>query len=167
MSSQPESVWDYPRPPAVDTDGGEDVRVVLGGAEIARTRQAVRVLETSHPPTYYLPLDAFGAHVLRGALEPHPTFCEFKGVATYWDLVTGRTSLPRAGWSYERPAPGYEALRHHVALMPALLDRAVRPDDGCFVDGERVRPQEGGFYGGWVTSRVRGPFKGAPGTGAW
>ncbi len=162
-----ESVWDYPRPPAVDTSGGELVRVVLGGVEVARTDRAVRVLETFHPPTYYLPCDAFVDGVLRPAAERRTTVCEFKGVAGYRDLVVEGTRLSRAAWSYGWPRPGYEALRDHVALMPGVVDGATGPGDGCFVDGERVRPQEGAFYGGWVTSRVTGPFKGGPGTLGW
>lgn len=160
-------MWDYPRPPAVDSSGGEEVRVVLGGVEVARADQALRVLETSHPPTYYLPRGAFAAGLLRPALDGRPTVCEFKGVATYWDLRAGHLLVPRAGWSYDAPRAGFEMLRDHVALMPGLLDGACGPDDGCFVDGERVRAQAGGFYGGWITSRVRGPFKGAPGTRSW
>ena len=162
-----ESVWDYPRPPVVDARGGEEVRVVLAGREVARTDRALRVLETSHPPTYYLPQDAFAPGVLRRALDARTTVCEFKGVADYWDLLVGSTRLARAGWSYDRPRPGFEELRGHVALMPAEVDRATGPDDGCFVDAERVTAQEGRFYGGWVTSRVTGPFKGAPGTLLW
>lgn len=161
-----ESVWDYPRPPVWDV-AGEEVRVVLGGTEIAGTSRALRVLETSHPPTYYLPRDAFTPGVLRPALEDRRTVCEFKGVASYWDLVLGRVRLPGVGWSYETPQPGFEELVGHVALMPGLIDGATRPEDGCFVDGERVVAQEGGFYGGWITSRVTGPFKGAPGTRGW
>ncbi|WP_122262006.1 DUF427 domain-containing protein [Ornithinimicrobium cerasi] len=162
-----ESVWDYPRPPAVDGSGTEQVVVVFGGVEVARSTQALRVLETSHPPTYYLPRAAFADGVLRAAQDAHTTWCEFKGTATYWDLVVGRVRRPRAAWSYESPSPRYHRLLGHVALMPGLVDRATCPEDGCFVDGERVRPQEGGFYGGWITSRVTGPFKGPPGTRGW
>lgn len=162
-----EHVWDYPRPPAVDDSGGEVVRVVLGGTEIVRTDRALRVLETSHPPTYYLPRGAFAAGVLRPARDGWTTLCEFKGVADYWDLVVGGTRLARAGWSYDRPRAGFEALRDHVALMPGSVEGATCPEDGCFVDGERVSAQDGGFYGGWITSQVVGPFKGAPGTLLW
>lgn len=162
-----ESVWDYPRPPVVDVEGGEDVRVVLAGTEVARTTRALRVLETSHPPTYYLPREAFLTGLLRPAIEGHPTVCEFKGVASYWDLVVAGVRLPRVGWSYEAPLPGFEGLLGHVALMPGLVAGASGVEDGCFVDGERVGAQEGGFYGGWITSRVTGPFKGAPGTRGW
>jgi uncharacterized protein (DUF427 family) len=152
-----ESVWDYPRPPAVETSG-EPIEVHLGGTVIASTRAALRVLETSHPPTYYLPLEAFVA----GALVPveGSTVCEWKGRAAYMDVVGGGTRAPRAGWHYPTPVPAYVVLAGHVALMPGLMD-------ACLVDGERVRPQEGGFYGGWITDRVVGPFKGSPGSWGW
>ncbi len=152
-----ESVWDYPRPPALDASG-ELVEVQLGGVVVARTRASLRVLETSHPPTYYLPTDAF----VDGALVPVEghTVCEWKGRASYFDVVGGGRRAPRAAWTYPEPVDAYAALAGHVAVMPGLVD-------ACFVDGERVRPQEGGFYGGWVTDRVVGPFKGGPGTWGW
>jgi uncharacterized protein (DUF427 family) len=152
-----ESVWDYPRPPALEPLT-ELVEVHLGGVVVARTRAALRVLETSHPPTYYLPSASFAA----GTLVPveGQTVCEWKGVASYFDVVAGGRRAPRAAWTYPDPVGAFAALAGHVAVMPGLVD-------GCFVDGERVRPQEGGFYGGWVTSRVVGPFKGAPGTWTW
>jgi len=152
-----ESVWDYPRPPAVEpTD--ELVEVVLGGEVVAHTRTALRVLETSHPPTYYLPLDAF----VDGALVPAPgsTVCEWKGRASYFDVAAGGRRALRAAWHYPDPVPAYAVLAGHVAVMPALVD-------ACFVDGEQVRAQEGGFYGGWVTDRLVGPFKGGPGSWGW
>jgi len=152
-----ESVWDYPRPPAVEpTD--ELVEVVLGGEVVAHTRKALRVLETSHPPTYYLPLDAF----VDGALVPAPgsTVCEWKGRASYFDVAAGGRRALRAAWHYPDPVPAYAVLAGHVAVMPALVD-------ACFVDGEQVRAQEGGFYGGWVTDRLVGPFKGGPGSWGW
>jgi uncharacterized protein (DUF427 family) len=152
-----ESVWDYPRPPRVEPSR-EVLEVRLGGVVVARTTASLRVLETSHPPTYYLPRAAFA----EGALRPcaGSTFCEWKGEAAYFDVVGGRVAAPRAAWTYPRPSPGFEALLEHVAVMPAAVD-------ACTVDGEVVTPQEGGFYGGWVTSRVVGPFKGGPGTWGW
>jgi uncharacterized protein (DUF427 family) len=152
-----ESVWDYPRPPRVEPSD-EEVEVVLGGEVVARTRNALRVLETSHPPVYYLPFASF----TWGAVVPAEgtTFCEFKGTATYFDLVGGGRRAPRAAWTYEQPAVGFEAIYAHLAVMPGLVDR-------CTVNGEVVVPQEGGFYGGWITSRVVGPFKGGPGTVGW
>lgn len=155
-----ESVWDYPRPPRVErTD--ELVVVELAGVEVARTRSALRVLETSHPPTYYLPSDAFTPGVLRPAASGRTTTCEFKGVAAYHDLVLSAELVVRdAGWSYPSPRPGFEALRGTVALYPGRVDRVT-------VDGEVVTAQAGDFYGGWITGRVTGPFKGGPGTRGW
>ena len=152
-----ESVWDYPRPPRVEPTG-EHVVVELGGVVVADTHRALRVLETSHPPVYYLPVE----DVAPGALVPvaGTTWCEFKGTAHYLDVVAGGRTATRAAWAYPRPSPGYEVLVDHVAFYPGLLDRVT-------VDGEVVRAQEGGFYGGWVTDRVVGPFKGAPGTRGW
>ena len=158
MSGTPESVWDYPRPPRVEPST-EEVVVVLGGVEVARTNASLRVLETSHPPTYYLPRGSFADGVVVD-VPGGTTVCEFKGVARYADLVAGGLRARRAAWHYPDPRPGYEALVDHLAVMPGLVD-------ACFVDGERVVPQEGGFYGGWITSAVTGPFKGAPGTRGW
>jgi uncharacterized protein (DUF427 family) len=134
------------------------VEVVLGGQTIARTEHALRVLETSHPPTYYLPRGEFVAGSLRPA--EGESFCEWKGVAAYLDLVAGAVVAARAAWTYPAPRSGYASLADHVALYPAAVDR-------CLVDGEVVVPQPGGFYGGWITSRVVGPFKGGPGTQLW
>ena len=155
-----ESVWDYPRPPRVEPTG-EQVVVRLGGvvvAETDRVHPALRVLETSHPPTYYLPVGAFAA----GSLEPgeDSSWCEFKGAAAYLDLVGGDVRAAGAAWTYPRPSPGFEVLADHVALYPGRVDEVT-------VEGERVRPQAGGFYGGWITDRVAGPFKGGPGTAGW
>ncbi|MGZ8751291.1 MAG: DUF427 domain-containing protein [Pseudonocardia sp.] len=152
-----ESVWDYPRPPRLEpTD--ELVEIVLGGRTIASTRAALRVLETSHPPTYYVPAHAFA----EGSLVPAAgtSFCEWKGSARYFDVVSGDVRAPRAAWAYPDPTPGFRTIVDHVAVYPAAMDR-------CLVDGEVVLPQPGGFYGGWITSRVIGPFKGDPGTAGW
>lgn len=150
-------MWDYPRPPRVEPTS-ERVTVELGGVTVADTSEALRVLETSHPPTYYLPRSAF----VDGALQPAfgTSWCEFKGSADYFDVVGGDRAAEQAGWTYPAPSPGYEALRDHVALYPGRMDRVT-------VAGEVVRPQEGGFYGGWITDRVVGPFKGAAGTRGW
>jgi len=137
---------------------GREVVVVLGGVEVCRTRRALRVLETSHPPTWYLPEDDWAP----GALRPAPgrSFCEYKGEASYLDVAADDRVESAAAWTYPDPSPGYELLRGAVAVYPARMDR-------CTVDGEVVRPQEGGFYGGWVTGDVVGPFKGAAGTRGW
>jgi uncharacterized protein (DUF427 family) len=152
-----ESVWDYPRPPRVELTP-ERVEVWLGGECVAATAAALRVLETSHPPTYYLPRTAFA----EGSLRPceGASWCEWKGAAAWFDVQGGGRSVPRAAWAYPDPAPGFASLWGHVAVLPGAMDR-------CLVDGERVVPQEGGFYGGWITSRVVGPFKGGPGSRGW
>ncbi len=153
-----ESVWDYPRPPRVE-DSDKHIRVVLGGVVIAETRRARRVLETSHPPVYYIPLEDVR---LADHFTPRPgtTFCEWKGAASYYDITVGDRAAPGGAWTYRRPAPGFEALKDYVAFCPGRMD-------ACFVDGERVQAQPGDFYGGWITSAIVGPFKGAPGTRGW
>lgn len=152
-----ESVWDYPRPPRIEPDGREVV-VVLGGVEVCRTSRALRVLETSHPPSWYLPREDW----VPGSLVPAPgsSYCEWKGLATYLTVVGGDREAVAAAWTYPQPSPGFEVLRDAVAVYPAAMDR-------CTVGGEVVTPQEGGFYGGWVTSDVVGPFKGTPGSQGW
>jgi uncharacterized protein (DUF427 family) len=152
-----ESVWDYPRPPRIERSS-EHIEVVLGGITVAATDASYRVLETSHPPTYYLPREAF----LPGSLRPAAgsSFCEWKGTASYLDVLGGTTVAPRAAWTYPDPTSGFAVIVDHVAVYPGLMER-------CTVDGEIVLPQPGGFYGGWVTSRVVGPFKGGPGTQGW
>ena len=152
-----ESVWDYPRPPRVEPTP-RHVRVEFDGVAVADTRHALRVLETSHPPVYYIPpRDVKLQHLVA---EERRTVCEYKGVASYYTLKMGDRVSKNAAWSYHHPAPGYEALTDHVAFYPSLVD-------ACYVDGERVRAQEGDFYGGWITSDIAGPFKGAPGTESW
>jgi uncharacterized protein (DUF427 family) len=134
------------------------VRVEAGGEVVADTRRALRVLETSHPPVYYIP----PGDVRRDLLRPSSrrTICEFKGVASYHDLVIGERVIRDAAWSYAEPRPGYENLRDHLAFYPGKMD-------ACHVDDERVAAQPGDFYGGWITSDVEGPFKGGPGTRGW
>jgi uncharacterized protein (DUF427 family) len=135
------------------------VRVTLGGQTLADTRAAWRVLETSHPPTWYLP----PADVADGVLtrsDARSTFCEWKGAATYWDVrVADGRLLEAAAWSYERPTAGFAPITDHLAFSPARLE--------CWVDDEHARPQEGGFYAGWITDDVVGPFKGGAGTVGW
>ncbi len=152
-----ESVWDYPRPPRLESEPRR-ITVTLGGVLIADTTAALRILETSHPPTYYLPPSDIDPACLRPA--PGSSFCEWKGTARYWTLAAGGKVAEQAAWSYPDPTEGYQALRDHVALYCAAVDR-------CEVGGEVARPQPGGFYGGWVTSWVVGPFKGGPGSLGW
>ena len=157
ISPGQESVWDYPRPPRLETFAGS-ITVELGGETIARADRGWRVLETSHPPTYYLPPSAFEDGALRAAAGS--SWCEWKGVATYYDLVSQSRVAERAGWAYLDPTPGFTALTGAIAVMAAQTDR-------CTVNGEQVESQPGGFYGGWITSWVKGPFKGIPGSMGW
>jgi len=152
-----ESVWDYPRPPALEKVP-ERLRVIFAGQVIADTSSGYRMLETSHPPVYYIPSE----DVAMDRLEPSVTgsFCEFKGEAQYWSImVDGRTSR-NAAWSYPDPSPAYRAITDHLAFYAS-------PVDECWVGEERVQPQDGDFYGGWITSKIVGPFKGGPGTFGW
>jgi uncharacterized protein (DUF427 family) len=152
-----ESVWDYPRPPRLER-ARRVVRVEHGGEVVAHSTRALRVCETASPPVYYVPL----ADVRRDLLEAssHRSFCEWKGAAHYWSLRVGDRFAPDAAWGYPEPDPAFAALRDHVAFYPGRVD-------GCWLDDERVRPQAGGFYGGWVTDEIVGPFKGEPGTEGW
>lgn len=152
-----ESVWDYPRPPRVERMPAT-IGVRFGGRLIVSTDNAVRVLETSHPPVYYLPIADFAP----GALVPveGTTHCEFKGAADYFDVVAGGARSPSSAWTYPSPVRGYEDLMTRAAIYPSQMDE-------CTVDGEVVQAQEGDFYGGWVTSAIVGPFKGGAGTWGW
>jgi len=150
------SVWDHPRPPQIAADTREIV-IRWGDVEVARTRRAVKVLETAHPPSFYLPWDDVVRHLLQPAQGG--SFCEWKGPARYWTLVDGDRRLPGVAWSYPQPMAGAEALANCVAFYPAQLE--------CTVDGARVQAQPGGFYGGWITPDLAGPFKGAPGSEGW
>lgn len=152
-----ESVWDYPRPPRVEPVT-ETVRVRFGGRDIVRTNAAVRVLETSHPPVFYVPIDEVEPGVLH--LTPSRTFCEFKGAASYYTVRVEGTESVDAAWTYPNPSPGYEPLAGMVAFYPERVE-------ACYVGDERVKAQPGDFYGGWITSSVVGPFKGGPGTAGW
>ena len=150
------SVWDYPRPPCLVPETREVV-IFWGDVEVARTRRAIRVLETSHPPSFYLPFD----DIAQGLLQPAAgtSFCEWKGPACYWTLVDGKRRLARVAWSYAQPLVGAEALANCVAFYPQGLS--------CSVDGAIVAPQPGGFYGGWITPELTGPFKGEAGSEGW
>ncbi len=153
MAFPRERVADYPRPPAL-VPCDRQVRVEAFGRVLAESRRSLRVLETFHPPTFYLPPAALEITMLRPAAGR--SFCEWKGVARYFDVVAadGR-ALERVVWQYPDPTPAYAELAGWFALYPA-------PMDGCWLDGELVQPQPGGFYGGWITADVEGPFKGDP-----
>lgn len=152
-----ESVWDFPRP-AIAQPSAAHVVIEHAGIVVADTRASVRTLETSHPPSYYIPPADVRPGVLRRAAGS--SICEWKGTAIYWDVVIGTTVLASVGWSYPDPTRPFAALKDHVAFY-------ARPFDRCSVDGETVVPQPGEFYGGWITSTVTGPFKGAPGSWGW
>ena len=152
-----ESVWDYPRPPRLEEFRGS-ITVELGGETIATTDRGWRVLETSHPPTYYVPAAAFAPGTLRETAGS--SWCEWKGQASYYDLTTAARTAERSGWTYLAPTRGFTPIAGAIAVMASQVDR-------CTVNGEEVRPQPGGFYGGWVTSWVTGPFKGIPGSMGW
>jgi uncharacterized protein (DUF427 family) len=150
-------VWDYPRPPRLERDTRR-VRVVLGGVFVADTTGAYRVLETSHPPTFYLPPGDFAT----GALTPAEgsSFCEWKGRADYLDVTGGGVTAGRAAWTYPDPSPAFAAIAGYVSLYPGRMDE-------CRVGDALVERQEGDFYGGWITPEIVGPFKGGPGTWGW
>ncbi|MGV8907439.1 MAG: DUF427 domain-containing protein [Propionicimonas sp.] len=152
-----ESVWDYPRPPMLRASD-RLVELVLGGELICRTTAALQVLETSHPPTWYLPRSAFAPEVL--VPTAGGSFCEWKGAASYLDVHGGGRTAPRAAWYYPNPNPAYAQLQGHIAIYAAAMD-------SCRVDGVQVVAQPGGFYGGWITPEVVGPFKGIPGSTGW
>ena len=149
-----ESVWDYPRPPRARPSAARVV-VELDGEVLADTRRSLRVLETSHPPVYYIPAADVRGERLRPSAR-RPSWCEYKGEASYYD-ASDRVAV---AWSYASPSPGYEAIAGWYAFYPGRVDRAT-------VDGEPVQAQPGDFYGGWITSAVTGPFKGGPGTTGW
>lgn len=148
-----ESVWDYPRPPAIVRDT-RLVEVFTGKRRIARTDRAYRVLETASPPSFYLPPEDVEQDVLKPANGR--SFCEWKGEAVYWGLAG---LLEPVAWSYPSPSDRFRDLRDYLGFYPGRVR--------CFVDGERVEPQPGGFYGGWITGEIVGPVKGEPGTGHW
>lgn len=152
-----ESVWDYPRPPRLE-DTEKHIQIVLNGIVIADTSRAKRVLETSHPPVYYIPPEEVRLQYFTPAAGQ--SYCEWKGMASYYTITVGDRTVPQAAWYYPNPAPAFAALQNHIAFYPSRMD-------SCTVDGELVTPQAGDFYGGWVTSDIVGPFKGEPGTLGW
>ena len=152
-----ESVWDYPRPPAIEPVTSR-LRVELGGIVLAETTNGYRILETSQPPTYYFPAADVRADLLQAST--HRTFCEWKGQAGYWAANVAGVVVPDVAWSYDRPNDRYAAIAGHLAFYAQRVD-------ACWVDDDRVVPMEGSFYGGWITAKVTGPFKGGPGTAGW
>jgi len=152
-----ESVWDYPRPPRLE-ESPRRIRVVFNGVTIADTTRAWRVLETSHPPVYYIPPEDIRMDYF--TLTSRSTYCEFKGAARYYTIAVGDRTAENVAWSYPNPSPGYESLRDYIALYPGRMD-------ACYVDEEQAQAQPGDFYGGWITSNIVGPFKGEPGTLGW
>ena len=153
-----ESVWDYPRPPMLD-QSHKHIKVIFNGVVIAETERAKRILETSHPPVYYIPLEDVKLEQYFSVTR-RTTFCEWKGAASYYTITVGDKTATNAAWFYQNPTHPYEALANHVAFYPGKMD-------ACFVDDEQVQAQEGDFYGGWITSEIVGPFKGGAGTFGW
>lgn len=152
-----ESVWDYPRPPKLEEVPAR-VRVVFAGITVADSLEAIRVLETSHPPNYYIPPGDIDMKCLSPCLGA--SLCEWKGKALYFSVAVGPRVAEKAAWTYRDPTPAFASIRDYIAFYAG-------PMDGCYVDDERVTPQPGGFYGGWITSNIAGPFKGDRGTMGW
>ena len=152
-----ESVWDYPRPPCAEPTF-RHIRIAHGGVVLAETSSSIRTLETSHPPTYYIPQADIAMSLLTAT--DRTSFCEWKGHAVYWTVAIAGSVFRDVGWSYPNPTQGFAALRDHIAFYAA-------PFDQCLVDNVQVIPQPGGFYGGWITPDVGGPFKGVPGSNFW
>lgn len=152
-----ESVWDYPRPPRLERTA-KHILVKVNGWVLAESTQAFRVLETSHPPVYYLPPEAVRTDLLQQQ-SGKSTFCEWKGRAVYWDLINKHFRIPAIAWSYPEPNRRFSDIRDYLAFYPSKVN--------AFVDGEGVQAQKGDFYGGWITKDIVGPFKGGPGTWGW
>ena len=152
-----ESVWDYPRPPRLE-DVNKHITITFNGILIVDTSRAKRVLETSHPPVYYIPPGDIRKNVLMSVSGS--SFCEWKGEAMYYDVVVNEKRAARAAWSYPNPTTHFSSIQDYVAFYAHLMD-------ACYVDGEQVQPQPGNFYGGWITQNIVGPFKGVPGSWGW
>lgn len=152
-----ESVWDYPRP-AIAEPSSKQIKIIFNEVAIAESQNTYRVLETSHPPVYYIPPE----DVKMEYFSPisRQTFCEWKGVAKYYAIAVGEKTISHAAWYYPKPTLSFTAIQNYIAVYPSLMD-------ACYVDGERVQAQEGDFYGGWVTRDIVGPFKGGSGTWGW
>ena len=152
-----ESVWDYPRPPVL-VDCHKTIKVIFAGQLIAESSNTKRVLETSHPPTFYIPPEDVRVDLLQPI--SNTSFCEWKGMARYYDIVVDSKTASAASWCYPEPTRRFESMRNYLAFYPHMMD-------ACFVGDEKVQSQAGGFYGGWITSDIVGPFKGEPGTMGW
>lgn len=152
-----ESVWDYPRPPRLESSS-KHIQVIFNGIVLADTRAAVRILETSHPPVYYIPPDDIQQAYLTRTQQS--SFCEWKGAASYYTVRVGDKTAENAAWFYPNPVKAYAVLKNYVAFYPSKMD-------ACYVDDERVQTQPGDFYGGWITHDIVGPFKGSAGTMGW
>lgn len=153
-----ESVWDYPRPPRLEKLS-KNIKIVFNGVTIAETSNGYRVLETSHPPVYYLPPQDIRIEYLHQTNKP-ASFCEWKGLANYYAVKVGDKEAINVAWSYDNPTTNFAPIQNYIAFYAS-------PMDGCYVDGEQVMPQPGGFYGGWITKDIVGPFKGEPGSWGW
>lgn len=152
-----ESVWDYPRPPKLEKVNST-VEVFFAGRRIASSNNALRILETSHPPTIYIPPEDIEKDVL--IKSDQTTFCEWKGKGNYYHLESGSQRVENAAWYYPEPKKSYRELKDHLSFYPSKVE-------ACFINGEKVEAQAGDFYGGWITSKIVGPFKGAPNTFGW
>ena len=152
-----ESVWDYPRPPRLE-ESSAHVRIFLNGHQLVDSCQTIRVLETSHPPVYYIP--PADVDMSKCELSSRHTFCEWKGVAQYYSIRVGDCFEPDASWCYSEPSEKFQQIRSYLAFYPSRMDE-------CWVDSEKVQAQPGDFYGGWITSNIVGPFKGGVGTWGW
>ncbi|NQX94458.1 MAG: DUF427 domain-containing protein [Erythrobacter sp.] len=152
-----ESVWDYPRP-AICEPTQRRIQIIHKGVELVDTSRAWRTLETSHPPTYYIPPEDVALDHLKH--NPRRTMCEWKGQARYWDIHAGSDVVEAGAWSYPSPSATFAPIRDYLAFYPDPLDE-------CLVDGVRITPQPGQFYGGWISQYETGPFKGIPGSRFW
>lgn len=152
-----ESVWDYPRP-AICEPTNRRIQIIHKGLTLVDSRHAWRTLETSHPPTYYIPQNDIAMEHLSPAKRR--TMCEWKGQARYFDIVVGEDSIPAGAWSYPEPTPTFGGICDHIAFYPDPLDQ-------CLINGEQITPQPGQFYGGWISQYEAGPFKGIPGSQFW
>ncbi|MEQ8238361.1 MAG: DUF427 domain-containing protein [Cyclobacteriaceae bacterium] len=152
-----ESVWDYPRPPAIEPFSGH-LRIIFQGEIIVDTNKAFRVLETSHPPSYYLPIADFKSGTLRKIAGS--SYCEWKGMAEYYEIEVNGMKAKKCAWGYPNPNIKFAAIKDHVSVYAHMME-------ACYVNDEKVQAQEGDFYGGWITSKIVGPFKGGAGTWGW